>query len=697
MSEVGNTRHVRAWGSSVWRWSAAVSVALCLCVGSTHAQVSAATEAEDVEVALASHGTILAEPAYTSLETAWREVQADLDRHAWVEATGRLSYLVDLRTDLGLPNLAEFSSVLMRAADEASASGARDAASALAEAAAVLSPDLVAAHLAVTRHRFDSAPLGLTATIRSLRNAVEKLGFDLPSYVALVGNAATLWVDLIVLLSLMLAVALYVRYSRYAASDIRRMMPPGVTLVQTNVLLFIALLAPFLVGLGLLVTAVVWLVVFASYVRPTERIAILLAVLAVASTPAMTRKTVQGMTYAAHPASVLHRCSAGVCGSDDRSLLKQWIADDVYSQQSHFVLALTLLRQAGTKGDKDSYELAQRYAQTAHDLRATPETFTLLGNVAYMRGTRHCAGLREGAAGVDDRIAGAQRDAVKLWKQAIAKTRRSSPPNVPALYNSSVALTQLGEHNDADPLLERAMKADHERVLMWTKTISRDGANLVRCKLGLFANRQVMLPRLPIDGLRYSVMNERVPADGLLVPFSALVTGRLGAGFIGFTGLAGAAAMLLLWMFAKVLRPTLPCTECNAPAVPATRLETHDGPVCSRCVETDVRRAFVDAKKQWVHEQQLEFSKVRRAQRARLVTWVLPGFGHLLRGKPLRGLTFLAITLGCLFVALDLHSMVDDPYAPLQASMARAIAFALPGGIAYVLAIIDAHAGGTAE
>jgi tetratricopeptide (TPR) repeat protein len=695
MSEVGNTQHSWAWGSSMWRRRVGVSVALFCLWGST-ALAQAPAEASD-EAELNSHGTILDEPAYTSLQTAWREVQADLDRHAWVEATGRLSYLVDLRTDLGLPNLAEFSSVLMRAAEDASATGAYDAATALAEAAAVLSPDLVSAHLAVTRHRFDSAPLGLTATIRSLRNALEKLDLDLSGYVSLVGNAATLGLDLIILLSLMLAVALYLRYSRYAASDIRRILPPGVTLMQASVLLFIALIAPFLVGLGLLVTIVVWLVAFASYLRPTERIAALLIVLAIASTPAMTRKTVQAMTYAAQPASVLHRCNTGVCGADDRSLLKQWMADGVYSQQSHYVLALTLLRQAGTKGDKESYELAQRYAQAAHDLRATPETFTLLGNLAYMRGTRHCAGLREGAAGINDRIGRAQRDAVGFWKEAIAKTRRGGPPNVPALYNSSVALTQLGEHSEADPLLERAMKADHEHVLMWTKTISRDGANLVSCKLGLFANRQVMLPQLPTAGLRYSVMNEPVPADGLLVPFSSLVTGRMGTGFIGLMGLLGAAAMLLLWMLAKVLRPTLPCTECDAPAVPSTRLETHDGPVCGRCVESDVRRAFVDAKKQWVHEQQVQLTAARRAQRARLLTWVLPGFGHLLRGKVLRGICFLAITLGCLFIGIDLHSLVDDPYAPLQTSLARALAFALPGGVAYILAVIDAHAGGMAE
>ncbi|MGB0589832.1 MAG: DUF6677 family protein [Myxococcota bacterium] len=664
--------------------------------GTALAQAPAAA-AEEAEVVLDSHGTILAEPGYTSLQTAWREVQADLARQAWVEATGRLSYLVDLRRDLGLPNLSEFSSVLMRAAEDASASGAHDAASALAEAAAVLSPDLVSAHLAVTQHRFDSAPLGLTSTIRSLGNAIEKLDLDLSGYVTFVGNAATLWVDLVVLLSLMLALALYARYSRYAASDIRRLLPPGVTQIQAGVLLFIALLAPFLVGLGLLVTVVVWVVVFASYLRPTERISALLVVLAIASTPAMTRKTVQAMTYSAHPASVLHRCNSGVCGSDDRRLLTQWIADGVYPHQSHYVMALTLLRQAGTKGDKDSYELAQRYAQTAHDLHPTAETFTLLGNLAYMRGTRHCAGLREGAAGVNDRIARAQRDAIEFWKQAIAKTRRGAPPNLPALYNSSVALTQLGEHTDADPLLERAMKADHEHVLTWTKAISRDGANLVSCKLGLFANRQVMLPRLPTAGLRYSVMNEPVPADGLLVPFSGLVTGRMGLAFIGLVGLAGAALMLLLWMLAKALRPTLPCTECDAPAMPATRLETQDGPVCGRCVEGDVRRAFVDAKKQWVREQQLQLNVARRAQRARLLTWVLPGFGHLLRGRALRGLIFLALTFGCLFAGLDLHSMVDDPYAPLQTSTARTIAFALPGGLAYLLAIIDAHAGGTAE
>ena len=693
MFEVGKPWLGRALGP-LGPYGVVLLVALALLALTPLALAQApAEEADEAEAGLVAQGVVISDPAYSSLQTAWKEVQADLERHAWVEATGRLSYLVDLRTDLGLPNLSEFSSVLMRAAEEASAHDANDAATALAETAAVLSPDLVSARLALARHRFDSAPLGVADIIRPLNNALERVPKDLAATITLMGNGAALWVVLTLIMSVLIAVALCARYSSYAASDIRRLLPPGVTLAQSRVLLFILLFTPLLTGLGVLVSALFWMVLFGSYLRLTERIVVLMTVLAIAATPTQTTRSVQAMTYAAHPASVLHRCSSGLCSDDDRTLLKRWVADNVYSHESHFVLALTLLRQAGTKGDATSFDQAQRYAQTAHDLRATRETLTLLGNLAYMRGTRQCAGLREGAAGTNARIAKAQNEALDYWKQALSK----SSTYVPALYNSSVVLTQLGQHTDADPLLERAMHVDYEHVLSWTKGVSRDGANLVTCKLGLFVNRQVMMPQLRSEGLAYAVRHEPVPTDGLLVPFSGLATGRLGVSFLGVAGLGAAALLLLLWMLSRALRPTQACIECSAPAVPATRLETQDGPVCARCVEDDVRRAFVDAKKQWVREQEMELMTKRRAQRARLVTWLLPGFGHLMRAKALRGFGFLLVALGCLFVGLDLHSLVDDPYAPLEASQARAIAFGIPGGLAYLLAIIDAHAGGTNE
>jgi len=641
---------------------------------------------------LDTHGIVLADPVYSRLETAWREVRTDLEREAWIEATGRLSYLVELRTDLGVRNLPEFASVLMHAAEDAAANGATDAAAALADTAAVLAPELVSARLAVAHHHFQSAPLGLTGTIRSLRNAVELLEDDLPAYMALIGNTAVIWIDLVIILSLLLAVAMYVRYSRFASSDLRRALPKGVTLVQAELLLLAALVTPFALGLGLLVTVVVWLVVFASYLRPTERVAALVMVLAIASTPAATRSVVRALTFTSQTASVLHRCDMGLCSSDDRKLIRGWAHDEVSPYESHFVTALTLTRDAGAKGDWDSYEVALRHATTALDLRQTTEAYTLLGNLAYMRGLRQCSALEgeDKAAGAKHRIERAQRDAVDYWTKALSLR----PGYVPALYNSSITLTQLGEHKGADPLLERAMRLQHEEILYWNKTVSRDGSNLVACKLGVYANRQVMLPALPRNRLRYRVTRATVPHDGLLVPFSGVVTGRLGTGFLGLAGLAGAAALVLLWLLAKALRPTGTCTVCGNVAVPGNRLETRDGPVCGECVQDDVRRAFVDAKKKWFREQRLGAIAIRRARLARLVTWVLPGYGHLIRGKPLRGLVFLGVTMGFLAAGTDLHRIIDDPHAPLGTGLPAAVAMAIPAAIAYLLAIIDAHAGG---
>ena len=63
----------------------------------------------------------------------------------------------------------------------------------------------------------------------------------------------------------------------------------------------------------------------------------------------------------------------------------------------------------------------------------------------------------------------------------------------------------------------------------------------------------------------------------------------------------------------------------------------------------------------------------------------------------MRGLIFLGVTSACIVLGLDLHGVVEDAYAPLEPSVARGIAFAIPGVLTYILALVDAYAGGTSE
>lgn len=672
--------------SRAFRWSVVCATTL-VWVGAWPGIGAQAADPVPTDLVAVAHGSVLEGDTQKKLRAAWHETQSDLSREAWLEASGRLRHLVEVRTDLGVPNIGQLSSTLLHAADEAASAGAIDAARGLADAAAVLSPTLAAPRFAKAGYLFRHDPLSVTDQIKELRSGFELLSTDTDAFMKIVGNALAACIYVIVLLSGLFSMAMFSRYHSFAGNDVRRFLPDGVTVFQSTLLLAVFMIAPLAAGLGLLVTITVWLVVLSLYMRPTERVAALLLLAAIAVVPAATRYVVRTINYPATPESVVERCNVSLCGPDDREWLREWATTNVLGYESNFTMALVLARDAGAGAD--TIDRAQQYARTASEFEETHEVLALLGNLQYLQGLRECGGIEAGTPGAVTRLERAHNEAVTLWNLALAGKRMSLAP----LYNAHVALSQLGDHDKADPLLTRAMAVDTNAVLHWNKDVAKE-ANLVRCRMSSSGNRHVMSVPLPAERLRRSAMAQSVPFDGLLIPFSALVTGRLGTPFIGLAGLAGLALVVLLWFAVPAIRPTSGCTTCGSIADPRSRLDAADGAVCERCLLIDIRRAFVDAKEQWFREHEREVHAAKRARRARLVTWFLPGYGHLLRGAALRGVLFLGVVVTCTVAGLEFGEIVQDPGTPGGLDSGRLFIFGALAGVMWLIAVIDAHAAG---
>ncbi|MGM0575801.1 MAG: hypothetical protein ACQEXJ_08745 [Myxococcota bacterium] len=638
--------------------------------------------------AAAEERPLLADPIHGPLRAAWEEVRADLSREAWAEAAGRQQRLVSLRHDLGLPDLPAMSGVLLHAADRAADGGAVDASESLAEAAAALSPDLAAPRFEQASYVFERTPFGVASQIREVRAGFERLDEDLPAAMTAVANAVTGAIWVLVTVLILFAVAMLLRYARFASNDLRRLLPRGVTGFQAAVLLLVLLLAPLFVGLGLLLTVGVWLVVTSLYHRPTERLATLALLLAVGALPLATSTVVRSLSWPSTPEAVVHRCNAGLCTARDQDEVRRWANVNVLPYETHFTMGLVLGRLAGVGAD--TLEDAANYASVAHDTEVTPEALVLLGNLSYLQALEACRDREEGIPGATARAEEKVREALELWQRAVKR----QPTLLPALYNAHVALIQLGEDAEGGRMLDRAMTVDTGAVVSWNNKVAQE-RNLVRCRSTDGGNRHVMYAGLPPERLAGITMSRDVPRDALVVPFGGLLTGRTGTPGTGVVGLVGAGLVLLLWLLRRLLRPARACVKCAGVADPRTRLEIAEGAICERCLLIDVRRAFIDAKEQWFREKEREVDLRRRARRARWITWFVPGFGHLLRGAPLRGLTYLALVLGCVLGALTPHEVAHDPVSPLGITGGRLFVFGVVAGITWLVAVIDAHAGGT--
>lgn len=664
--------------------AAALALALGLAMGTTTARADADKTAEPKPVV---HTSLLAGHDDDALSVVWKEVRDDLGRSAWDDTVGRLPHLITVRRDLGLRNLEPLSAVLLHAADEAAKEGSKDAARGLADAAAQLSPDMLAAGVAQMRYAFEVAPLGLGDQVRAARSTVERLGGDLHGGVAVLGNTLSALVTAWAALALLFAIAMILRYGRFAANDIRRILPRGVTRLQANVLFLALLVAPFVMGLGLLAMVAAWLVVTSLYQSRTERVVAILLLVCLGLLPSVTSRIVRTMAFGALPETTLNRCQSGLCGGADEGRIRAWSNTHVLPYESNFVLGLLESRRLGR--GQGNLENAVRHASLANASHETPESQTLLGNLAYFDALSRCVEDGQPDAKTAQYIRTRQEEAVSLWKHAFEMDDSILAP----IYNAQAVLRQLGEDRVANPLLEHALRMDTMAVVHWTKEIAREN-NLLSCRMTDHGNRHVMAPQLPVSRLRAHAMAQLVPNDALIMPFGRLAMGGTGMAALGGFGWIGFIAILALWALSALVRMSRACAQCEEIADPRERLDVSNGSICGHCLLTDIRRALTDAKEQWFREKLRREAASRRERWARLVTWVAPGFGHLLNGKPLRGVALLGSVLVLGAIALGIHEVVMDPRSAGGHGTGRYVLLGTIGAICWLVAIVDSYATG---
>ncbi|MEZ4267333.1 MAG: hypothetical protein R3F39_13215 [Myxococcota bacterium] len=629
------------------------------------------------------HG-VLDRPEYALLDAAWREIQADLLRGAWSEAAGRQSRVIELARDLGLPNLPQLSAVLLRAASEAARSGAVDDAESLAGAAVSLSPELTSPRIEKTRYLFQRTPFAVATQIREVRRAFENLGSDLPALLAVSGNGITAATWVIILLLIAFATAQVVRYFRYAAGDLRRLLPRGVTQAQTSLLLAVLLAAPFFAGLGVLCTVAVWLCATALYQRPTERVTTVVLALAMAALPRLATDVVRSLSFPGTPAATIARCASGPCTVEDEARVVDYANVGRHSFHSHFTAALIVARDG--RLDERKQARADSYARIAAELEPGPESHTLHANLAYFAGVASCSGVRLGLPQAEPKVEASFREAISGWKKA----RELDPEYLPAIYNAAVTHLQLGDEADGQRLLEQALALAPGLVSRWNKEVAHE-ENLLRCRETETPARHLMPPRLPTHGLLADVLDSDASTAALIVPFSRLVTGRIGARGVLAVAIATLLLCLLAWMLARAIRPSRACRECHAVADPRTRLDLGPTSICERCLLTEIRRSFADPKEKWFRDKELEISRARRARSARWLSWVLPGGAQFLRGAPLRGMLFLGLTLSSIIAGLALNVIVLDPAGATGVGGGRLAMFGTLALLTWLASVIDAH------
>jgi len=625
-------------------------------------------------------------PQYQQLKAAWSEVRSDLESGAWEEAAGQIHHLVSIRTDLGLPNAYVLSAALLQAAHAAADADDTVAATKLAAAAASLSPDMAGARFEEASLLFASTPFGVGDQLKSMRLAVEALPHDLGTTFALMGNTASALLHGLIVLVLLFALAMVVRYWTPWAFDLTRLLPAGVTQFQGTLLLATLLVAPFFLGLGALTTVVVWVAIAAFYMRTLERVVSLLLLASMATLPFLASYSVRAVRFAGTPEAVLERCNNSLCSVRDRQRLARMAKTTEFQFDANYTLALQEKRSQAT--ERSSYSDAMKRLNMALKAEDRPEGLVLMGTLLYLEALAKCNSVLREDAGAKDDFEARLRNAVDSFKRAA----KADPNSVPANYNAGALLRQLGNPSDAENFENKVTELDAPAGNRFTTDVARDN-NKTACQMSNLGNRHLMDARLSSASLRESAMAREATADSLLMPLAGALTGRLGPRGVGLAAAVGAVLVFLLLLAGGLLPVSRHCVVCHGVADPNTRVDADRGAsVCKECVQADVHRGISDAKETWTRDQKIQADAFKRARAQRWVTWFLPGFGQVLRGAPVRGVLFTTLVFASLIVGFGLHQIIVDARQPATVGSGRMFLFGSVAVVAYLVALFDAHA-----
>lgn len=380
----------------------------------------------------------------TQLRERWqarRQALLDGNREAAMQI---LDEIVRRKEDSGWPNAISLAFAVVSEALEALANNQGHQAVDLAVYARRLAPDEPRTHLCEARARWSETEIvgSVNALFRAAR-ASWRNPWELRM------RLANLWVGLALsalVAAVLFALASVYRHFRSVRFGVKKLLPQGATRAQAAILVLALLLAPILLGVGLLWITLVWSVASAVFYRVRERVAAGMVVVFLGVLPFILPWAFAPLSYTDSRAHDAFRAATDI-GAEAAAARLAGLSKPQPSEQ--FVLGLRAL----WSGDIDL--AAQWLYRAAETDTLTSELYVSLGNIEYARG----------------RLA----DATRVYEFAIEQ----DPSNVMALFNLARLKFSQTEQQAAGELHRRANEIDYATVERWSEEAKRIGPTYV--------------------------------------------------------------------------------------------------------------------------------------------------------------------------------------------------------------------------
>jgi hypothetical protein len=633
-------------------------------------------------------------PGSGEVMRVWRDVVHNFESGRFSDMLVDLDKLHQARINAGIENLTPVSAALIHMASRLLEDnpGESELALNIARNATLLSPAVPDFRYAranlLWRHDKSMAGDYATEFFQGVR-----LSFSyLPSrHGVIVGLVGIVWaVGFLVMLCF--SVVLLFRHLSLFSHDFGHLLPKGLSKLQRNLIGLILLFIPFLLDLGLVPLFAIWWVAFWAYQTRAERTASVLMVLFIYLWPILNTVAVNSMLFTGSVADQSYRCYHEVCTNADVLALELTAEGEAGSEGSAlYAAASAYARSANESSDAldASFGLYKRGLGGVSETRQAD--FALgMGNVFFVKGMQRCNRAHGNLdSGIDD-----FQSANKYYDTVLA----ADPDHWGALYNKSKVQRVLGaEPLEVTELLTRAHGASPKDVTRMEERSNFDRERGPGCREEFNSNRELATGAMAMPMLwaeSFGVRNFDEMSSQLPVAHVLLI-GPLKTWMLALLATAVLLALIALTIGRRIFKPATRCIKCREISCVKCRPELSGTGLCNQCVYYRIRSSYVDPKETWLREKRIENSQRFRRKLETFLTFVLPGVGHFLRGRPLRGMIFmftLVSSLAAIFLFQQMVQVAAPPLTPAAVGSVVSTAFwSVVAFVAYFLSLVDIY------
>jgi len=628
----------------------------------------------------------LDQPVFNEFLTQWKRCLHDYQARKFPDLLVDLGSLKGLKANTGVKNFTPIARALMRMALEMVGDPENaDMGPKLAAHARILAPDIPSTYLVTAQLSSGvNGEFSIGDALKAFSGSVFASWRHLPSILENASKIAFIWFLLTILVVALFSFSMLARYSRLLAHDIGHLFPAGATGAQMLILTLLLLFIPFLLDMGVVLLFMVWWVFLWLYMNRSERAACIILLVIISSWPFAGMLLSAGVTPPDSTEITLARCNHEVCAPDDIGRLADLRAAGEGTLDADYTLALASYRAGAYNTLKldDALVHLSRPVQSRNAAMRS-RALALQANAYFSKGVTRCIADQGNLA------AGAHefQEADNLYQQSI-ETRES----VEALYNRGRLLFYRNMGGDGDQLITKARNLKTRRILEKEEVSQFSGQQEFLCGERFNHNRELLIPLLPVEDFFTTTIRRQSAAE--LLSFHHQLLGPLPLNRIPLIAGALAVVLILLGLVFRRVRFSCRCVKCGAVSDPKDRPELSQSGICETCLFYRIRGSFVDPKEIWRREKGIEIRQrlLKRIQRG--VSFILPGLGQMLQGRPVRGVVFFGAFFPPVLAALVSDPLIGNlPGIEREAGMptVQIVIYSLVALVVYLLALLDIY------